>query len=414
MIVQGPSLHDGQQRAVELIKGKSKYVTVVAPRQVGKTFLALQTLLYWSINSKNAVIFFCSPTYSQAKKPMEELYNAISESGIVKSYNKSDFVIELKNGSKIYFKSTERADNLRGFTGTHMIVDEAAYHGEEVWNSVLKPIMLVRGQKVLFISTPKGSNWFKRMFDMGQDPGQPNYASCRMHYSENPYLNLEELNEAKRTLPDHIFQAEYEGTFTESGTTVFRLDDKEGLNYWPKPQGKVYCGIDWGRANDWTVATFMDEAGNIVEIYRENKQDWTVMINEILILVKKYNATVLAEQNSIGDVTFELMKKQWQNTHPFVTTNKSKNEIIEGLIVDLNNDDIKLPAQELFESLWFELQVFEYEYSPKTRTLRYNAPSPFHDDTVMSLAIVNYNRKQNKSIGTYNIMASTYNTKRRY
>lgn len=401
MIVHGPALHEGQHRAVDLIKGPSKYVTVVAPRQVGKTFLALQTLLYWAINYKNAIIFFCSPTYMQAKKPMEELYNAIAESGIVKSYNKSDFRIELVNGSVIHFKSTEREDSLRGFTGTHMIVDEAAYHGEEVWNAVLKPIMLVKGQKVLFISTPRGSNWFKRMYDLGQDPEQTNYASCRMHYSENPYLNQEELNEAKRSLPDHIFQAEYEGTFTESGQTVFSLDESLALNYWPKPQGKVYCGIDWGRANDWTVATFMDETGRIVEIYRENKQDWTQMINEILQVVKKYNATVLAEQNSIGDVTFELMKKQHQDTHPFVTSNKSKNEIIEGLAVDLNNDAIKLPSKELFESLWFEMQVFEYEYSPKTRTLRYNAPSPFHDDTVMSLAITNYARKTMKSIGTY-------------
>ena len=413
MIVHGPGLHSGQHRAVQLITGKAKYVTVVAPRQVGKTFLALQTLLYWAMNYPKSVIFFCSPTYQQAKKPMEELYDAISESGIVKSYNKSDFRIELINGSIIHFKSTERADNLRGFTGDFMIVDESAYHGEEVWNSVLKPIMLVKGKKVLFISTPKGSNWFKRMYDAGQDPDQPNYASCRMHYSENPYLNQEELEEARRTLPEHIFQAEYEGTFTESGTTVFHLDKYRKFHQWPKANGKVYCGIDWGRANDWTVATFIDQDGQIVEIYRQNKQDWTQMINEILQLVRKWNATVLAEQNSIGDVTFELMKKQWADTHPFVTTNKSKNEIIEGLIVDLNNEEVKIPSQELFESLWFELQVFEYEYSPKTRTLRYNAPSPFHDDTVMSLAIANQNRKQNKTLGEY-VFGSVKNYNRRY
>ena len=403
--IKGPTLHEGQLRVVELIKGPAKYITVVAPRQVGKTFLSLNAILYWSINEPGSTIFFCSPTYQQAKKPMEELYDAIQASGIVKSYNRSDFRIELKNGSVIHFKSTERADNLRGFTGTHMIVDESAYHQDGVWDSVLKPIMLVKGKKVLFISTPRGSNWFKTMYDLGQDPEQPNYASCRMHYTENPYLDGAELEEAKRTLPDHIFQAEYEGTFTESGKGVFKLDIIKDYPTWPKPIGKVYCGIDWGRANDWTCATFIDSTGKVVEIYRANKQDWTLMISEILKIVKKWNATVLAEQNSIGDVTVELLKKQWQDTHPFVTTNKSKNEIIEALQVDFANADVQLPSQDLFEPLWFELSVFEYDYSPKTRTIRYNAREPFHDDTIMSLAIANYCRKTKQSVGSYSYMA---------
>jgi len=337
---------------------------------------------------------------------MEDLYNAIQESGIVESYNRSDFTIKLKNGSKIMFKSTEREDSLRGYTANYMVVDEAAYHGETVWGSVLKPIMLVKGKKVLFISTPKGNNFFKKLFDQGQDPEQEDYASCRMHYTENPHLDIKELEEARRSLPSHIFQAEYEGTFTESGQTVFADTTPNQFHSWPKPIGKVYCGIDLGRANDYTVATFMDGEGTIVDIYRENLQDWSQMISEILIRIKKWNATVMVETNSIGDVVFEMIKKQWRDTHPFVTTNKSKNDAIEGLAVDLNNIDVKIPSPELFRALPFELSIYEYDYSPKTRTIRYNAPNSFHDDCVMSLAICNANRKQNKTLGTYSYMTS--------
>ena len=366
----------------------------------------MQALLYWAINDRGCKIFFCSPTYSQAKKVMEDLHNAIVESGIVESYNKSDFTLKLKNGSQIMFKSTERVDNLRGYTGDYMVVDESAYHQEDAWSSVLKPIMLVKGKKVLFISTPSGNNWFKRMYDAGQDPDQPDYASCRMHYTENPYLDIKELEEARRSLPEHIFASEYEGTFTESGQTVFADTTRNQFDAWPKPIGKVYCGVDLGRANDYTVATFMDGEGNIVDIYRNNLQDWSVMIQEMLVKIKKWNATVMVEQNSIGDVVVELIKKQWRDTHPFATTSKSKNEIIEGLAVDLNNVDIKIPSSELFSALQFELSIYEYDYSPKTRTIRYNAPQGFHDDCVMSLAICNHNRKQNKTLGTYHYMVS--------
>ena len=365
----------------------------------------MQALLYWAINDPGCMIFFCSPTYAQAKKVLEDLHNAIVNSGIVQSYNKSDVTLKLKNGSVMMFKSTEREDSLRGYTGSYMVIDEAAYHGEEVWGSVLKPIMLVKGKKVLFISTPRGNNWFKKLYDQGLDPEQPDYASCRMHYTENPHLDLKELEEARRSLPEHIFAAEYEGSFTESGQTVFADTTPNQFLVWPKPVGKVFCGIDLGRANDFTVATFIDVSGNIVDIYRDNLQDWSKMVEEMLVRIRKWNATVAVEVNSIGDVIFEQIKKQYQNTHPFVTSNKTKNDIIEGLAVDLNNLDIKIPSPELFAALPFELSIYEYDYSPKTRTIRYNAPPSFHDDTVMSLAIANWCRKTQQSVGSYHYRA---------
>jgi hypothetical protein len=128
------------------------------------------------------------------------------------------------------------------------------------------------------------------------------------------------------------------------------------------------------------------------------------MIQEMLVKIKKWNATVMVETNSIGDVVFEMLKKQWSDTHPFVTSSKSKNDMIEGLAVDLNNVAIRIPNAELFAPLQFELGIYEYDYSPKTRSIRYNAPASFHDDCVMSLAIANHNRKQNKTLGTYNYL----------
>ena len=406
MTIKGPQLHEGQQRAVELLLSNSKYICCVAPRQTGKSFLAMQAILYWAINEPGAVIFFCSPTYSQAKKVMEELHNAIGESGIVKAYNRSDFCIKFKTGSVIYFKSTERADNLRGNSGTHLVIDEASYHAEGIWDSVLKPIMLVKGRKCLFISTPRGSNnWFKRMYDRGMDAEQEDYVSCRMHYSENPHLDLKELEEARRTLPEHIFKAEYEGSFTDSGQGVFDMEKVITFETYPRANGKIYCGIDLGRV-DSTVATFMNADGTIVHIYRNQLQDWSTMVSEMMALIKKYNATVLVEVNSIGDVIGEQIKKQHQDTHFFVTSNKSKNDIIEGLAVDLHTGQVQIPSRELFEPLFFELDIFEYNYSVKTRTIRYAAPASFHDDTVMSLAITNHCRKTKKSLGSYTYMAS--------
>ncbi len=62
------------------------------------------------------------------------------------------------------------------------------------------------------------------------------------------------------------------------------------------------------------------------------------------------------------------------------------------------------PDATTFPPLLGELEVFTYEYNPKTRNIRYGHPSGLHDDCVISLAIANYNRKQNKTLGTYAVM----------
>ena len=401
--VTGPDLHAGQRRVVDLIKGPAKYVTCVAPRQTGKSFLAMQTVLYWALNFPGSDIFWVSPIYAQAKKPFEQIYDAVEPSGLIKSANRSDVTITFQNKSKIHFKSAERPDNLRGYTGDFMIVDEAAYMQDTVWKAILRPIMLVRGKKILFISTPAGSNWFKEMYDLGQSPDAETeeYASCRMHYSDNPFVDPKEIELARQTLPAQIFAAEYEGSFEDSGRNVFDTSKVTTTESWPSPSGKVYCGIDWGRANDYSVATFMDASGKVIDVYRENLTDWSIMVQQIVERIRKWNATVLCEQNSIGDVLYETVKKQWADTHPFTTTSKSKKEIVEGLILDLNENNITLPSETLFPPMLFELNAYEYQYSPKSRTVTYNAPGSLHDDCVISICLANYHRKQNVNYGSY-------------
>lgn len=330
--------------------------------------------------------------------------SAIGGSGIVKSNNYSENYLELKNGSSIYFRSAERYDNIRGFTFDYAIIDEAAFIKAEAWTEAIRPTLVVRGKKVLFISTPKGKNWFYDLYQLGNSPDHPNYISYTGSSYDTPYIDREEIEDAKRTVAPNIFKQEYLAEFLDSGGEVFQDLVSIETNQWPKPEGKVFCGIDLGKQEDYTVATFMDSRGRVIDIYRNNKSQWNVMVNEIITLLKKYNASTLVEVNSIGDVIFEQIKQQHADTHPFTTTSKSKNEVVEGLILDTNERNIVIPSKQLFEPLQHEMEVFTYEYNPKTRNVRYTHPTGMHDDTVISLALSNYWRKQNKSYGTYNVM----------
>ena len=387
----------------EIINGvlntEAKYHVVSLGRQSGKSLMAMNLVLYWLINHRPCKILWVSPVYSQANKVQHELDEAIRNSKIIDTCNYSDNYIKLKTGSEIYFRSAERYDNIRGYTFDYCIVDEAAYIKEEAWTTAIKPTLAVRGKKILFLSTPKGKNWFYNLYQLSNV--NSNYQAYNGPTATNPFVKQTEINEARQTLPPNIFKTEYLAEFVDDGGEVFSNLSNNTFNEWPKPNGTIYCGIDLGKQNDYTVATFMDNNGNIVEIYRNNQTEWSTLINDLSALINKYNAKTYIEVNNVGDVIFEQLKGKVKQIEPFVTSNRSKTEAIEGLILDLNEGNIKIPSKELFSPLHNELSVFTYEYSPSSRTIKYGSPNGHHDDTVISLAIANLCRKKLRTLGTY-------------
>ena len=406
MEVKGFNPHKGQLRVIDaIINHPAKYVTVVSPRQQGKSLLLINLILYFAINDKKSKIGVVTPIYAQARKLMEDLYEAIKDSGIIKSINFSNKEITLKTNSKIYFRSSENEDGLRGYTFNYLFLDEASYQSEDAWKRALQPTVLVHGKKAMLFSTPRGRDWFYNLYQMGQDPDYKEYYSVRMEQGDNPYINQEEIDAAKKILPEAIFRAEYLGEFIEGESQVFTNYQNCTYASWPKQaQGKVFVAADLGRENDYTVAIAMDQSGNVLEIYRENQKDWEEMQKGILALTKKWNATLMVESNSMGTVIYENLKRQWQDTHPFATTSQSKKDIVERLILAFNEEKVSIPDKALMPELHQELDMFEMSYNPKTRNVKYAARPPFHDDMVMALCIVNYNRETNQSLGNYYVL----------
>jgi phage FluMu gp28-like protein len=405
--VYGGDLHVGQQRVVDaILQDHIKYITVVSPRQIGKSYLLTNLILYYAINDKESdnIIGVIAPVYSQARKLMDDLHKVIVDSGIIESANFSNYEIKLKTGATILFRSAEREDSLRGLTIKYAFLDESAYIKDNAWLQVIRPTTLVKGKKVVSFSTPRGTkNWFYSMFKMGESSEYSNHASVRMYQGENPLIDPQEIESAKMALPDAIFRAEYEGEFIEGESSVFSNFKNSIKEVKQLPVGKVFCGLDLARKGDYTVAIFIDESGSVVDILRINNISWDGIVKQLLMKIRKYNASVLVETNSIGDVIFEQLKDKWNNVTPFATTNESKKEIIETLIYAFNSDSIKIPSDS---DLISELETFEMTYSPQSRTVKYSARQGFHDDMVIALALANYHKTQNKSYGNYSVIGA--------
>lgn len=408
MNVVGFTPHKDQRRVInEIENGKAKYYVLTTGRQWGKTMLGMNLILKWAITTPKSTNMWVSPVFSQSKKVMEQLTQAIVGTPIVKSINKSELKIELINGSTIIFRAGEQENTLRGYTLDTLVVDEAAFLKENIWNQVLKQTVMVKGKKVLFISTPKGKNFLYSLHIRGLEEGQTTYKTMRGTSYDTPYISEEELLEAKKSLPEDVYKQEILAEFIDTGGEVFsNVDNYCVLDKWKpidKKNRRYYGGIDFGRQNDYTVLSIFDDEGNLVFIYRERQKPWQQIVDDIVKHLITYDATAQAEVNSIGDVLFEQVKKKYPKMIPFTTSQSSKQNIVEDLIYGLNEGQILLPSKELYEPLYNELNTFTYTYNPKTRSIRYGAVDGAHDDTIMSVAIAYNTLKSRRTMGKYKI-----------
>lgn len=403
--VQGFTPHPKQKELIDLcLDDSTKYIVASVGRQWGKSFLGLNVLLKWALENNNTTSMWVAPIYQQSKKVFTELSNILSNSGLTKSMNKSELTIVFINGSTIYFRSAEREDGLRGNTLDYLVIDEAAYIKDNVWSQVLRATVLVKGKKVLFLSTPKGRNWFYELAMRGENDEYTQYKTYKGSSFDSPFISQEELYEAKMSLPDNIYKQEILAEFIDDGGEVFSsLKHNCVLEQYPskEPNERYYAGLDIGRANDYTVLTILNTKGEVVRIFRERQNSWNVIVSEVVKNLREFNARVQIEINGVGDPIYEQIKKQYPNVEPFITSNESKQNIIEDLILVLNEEKLKLPSQTLNNDLYKEMSIFTYEYSPKTRKVKYGSPSGFHDDMVMSLAIANNCLKNKVNYGKY-------------
>ena len=394
--------HKNQRTIHDSINNEDyKYYVINIGRQWGKTLLAVNQMLFWALKNKRAKIGWVSPIYAQSKKVFKETVKAFEKKPhIYRSVNKGDLIIEYVTGSTIQFFSAESYDNIRGNTFDFLIIDEFAFIAREAWTEVLRATVLVHGKKVLLISTPKGKNLFFELSQLCHTNDR--YKSFKMSSYDNPFIDPKEIDDARATLPDHIFRQEYLAEFLDDGGSVFR-NIKESIK--PINQtSKLYFGIDLGRANDYTVLTIVNDKNEDVYCERWRHMDWSAIVNQCVNKLNEYKPKGFVESNGAQDAIFEMIQSKVNygkgNIQPFITTSKNKQSIIEDLIVCFEEKSIGILGNEFQIS---ELETFTYEYNLKSRQIKYSAPTGLHDDYVMSRAIANNALKEFKTSGSYNI-----------
>src|SRR5262249_50234821 len=155
------------------------------------------------------------------------------------------------------------------------------------------------------LSTPNGINFFKQLFDRGQDPEREDWVSWQMPTSANPYISPEEIEMARAELPEIAFLQEFAAQFVSCEGSVFRRVGEAAtasVVSKPEPGHDYVIGCDWGRSNDFTVFLVLDvTAKTVVKMDRSNRVDYAVQRNRLKALSDQWRPRqIIAEQNGIG------------------------------------------------------------------------------------------------------------------
>lgn len=395
-------------------KGSGKTVVVKSRRQVGKSVLIANLLLYYAINYKGTKNYVLSPTLKQGKNIYKSIINAISGCGIIKSKNATDLFITLINGSSISIKSAEQKESLRGETCTGILcIDECAYISSEVYN-IVKPWCDFHKAVTLMVSTPfVKSGFFWEYYNHGLNR---EYNCVSIDWSDEKYqddmdfiLPPSKLEEYKKLLPKNVFLTDYLGIFIDDDGTVF-TDFKKCINKNEiKDSDKLYLGIDWaaGVESDDTVIVAFNQYGKQVYLDYFNKLTPTQQIDRIEKFIVQYKnqiVVVQTELNSLGTPLTDFLKNRPQiktiinKFVGFNTTNSSKNAIVQNLQIAFEQKEIEILEDEKQSR---ELATYTAEYNAKTRNVSYNAPNGLHDDICIAMMLAYDAYKNGKIMGVY-------------
>jgi phage FluMu gp28-like protein len=332
--------------------------------------------------------WWVAPVYQQTERAYRTVLKTLPPDAIAANY-KSTWRIELTNGSAIEFKSADRFDNLRGARVDFLVVDEAAMIDREAWEATLRPTLSDTQGRAMFISTPRGRNWFYELFVRGQDSQYPEYESFTFPTSSNPYIEDEEIEEARATLPSNVFRQEYCAEFLEDSAGVFRNIRNCVKGSLEEPQSGHQYVIGWDPAKhaDFSVITVVDvdvEPKHVVAFQRFTRVDYTLQLQRLEALAKRYNyARAIMDSTGQGDPLLEQVMKAGLSIDGIHFTNAKKQQIIENLALQIEQEKVSFPE---IPELINELSIYRYEVT-RARNVTYAAPSGYHDDCVISLAL---------------------------
>lgn len=379
-------------------KDAPKYITWLASRRIGKSVLCKCIAVKWCLDKKQNVGYVV-PTSALARDFLREILTEIKGTGLVLSSNVIDGYILFANGSVLRFLSAEGFQ--RGLTFHKMIIDEASFLDTQNYLETFVP-MQVNCDRVVMVSTPMGvGGAFYDNYQRGLT-NDKHYKSFKTTIYESGLYQDEEIEVLKKSMPDAAFSQEFLCEFLSGGISAFGQHYLDRLTNETKPKTKkLFAGIDFSGAKDTgtdeTVLFIVNENYETVFFKTWAHGDFKTL-NEIGEILKAWGVTcAYGEENSIGMLAIEQIKKIYRGIVGWQQTNTNKRYIVDNVITNFEQGKGSIP-----DTPSVKLQFGNFVRKQLKTTWTYeNLNTHVHDDIVIAYCLACAACKANMKKGNY-------------
>ena len=236
----------------EVFNDNTRFKIVAAGRRTGKSRLAAWMLIINALQTDRGHVFYVAPTQGQARDIMWSTLLDLAHP-VVKGSHINNLQITLINGATISLKGADRPETMRGVSLKFLVLDEYADMKPSVWETILRPALADQKGQALFIGTPMGRNHFYDLYQYGHLGDDTTYKAWHFTSYDNPLLDPEEIDTAKKSMSSYAFRQEFMASFEALGSEIFKEEWIQFSNEEPS-DGDWYIAVD--------LAGFADVASN--------------------------------------------------------------------------------------------------------------------------------------------------------
>lgn len=324
-----------------------RFKVIAAGRRCGKSRLAAVTLLIKALEApEGSAVLYVSPTLGQSRQIIWDLLLDLGRP-VVKAAHVNNMDITLVNGRKIYVRGGDNPDTLRGLSLYYAVLDEAAFIKPDVWEKIIRASLSDKKGDAMFISTPDKRNWFYDLYKLGLSEEDSEWTAWHFTTKDNETIDPKEVEAAKRTLSTFAFKQEYEASFDNAGSDIFK---QEWFKTAPEPKyGDYVVAIDLAGFEDVAAANAsaakkrLDETAiAVVKIDEQNawyvedvihfRKNVDATASEIFRVIAEYQPKAIgiergiARKAVIGPLT-ALMRQYNKWCHISELTHGNKNKV---------------------------------------------------------------------------------------
>ena len=207
----------------EVFEDPTRFKIVAAGRRTGKSRLAAWMLVIYALQAQRGHVFYVAPTQGQARDIMWTTLLEIAHP-VIKASHINNLQITLINGAIISLKGADRPETMRGVSLKFLVMDEYADMKPSVWEQILRPALADQKGDAMFIGTPMGRNHFYDLFHYAELGDDDSYKAWHFTSYDNPLLDPEEIDTAKKSMSSYAFRQEFMASFEAMGSEIFKED----------------------------------------------------------------------------------------------------------------------------------------------------------------------------------------------